>query len=171
MTLLQITLLLTAGVVVLGALCWGILFLERHFPSKQYDERQKVARGNAYRAGFYLGLVWLIASGLVVGYDAHEGTLMFVLFLGFVAQMLVFHIYCLLTHAAMPLSEKPWMSIASYGIMAVFYGVNVFTARNIDARWPDKPMVNTLIQLTMAVGFGSLSLMHLIQYLRDRKSC
>ncbi len=169
MTLLRTTLLLIGGVMALGALCRGMLFLERNFPGKQYDERQKAARGNAYRAGFYFGLVWLVASELIVGYDAPEGVPMLVLFLGLLAQMLVFHIYCLLTHAALPLSEKPWMSIASYGLMAAFYAVNVFTARNIAARWPVKPMVNTLIQLSMAVGFGTLSVMHLIQYLRDRK--
>lgn len=43
-------LVFSLGVLILLVLvCLGAVWLERRFPGKRFDERQKIARGNAYR--------------------------------------------------------------------------------------------------------------------------
>ncbi len=169
MTILDILLWLLGGLAAVVLLCFAALWMEKAFPGKSYDERQMKARGNGYRLGFFVGLLWMFGCAAYLTFTENSENMALLLFLGFMTQTLTFHIYCLATHAALPMSEKPLTAILSYGILAVFDGVNVVLASQIDQRWPEKPQVNTWIQLSMAVGFGALSIMHLIQYLRDRK--
>ncbi len=167
MTILDMLLWFLGGLAVIALICVGTLWLEKNFPGEQYDERQKIARGSAYRVGFFVGLIWLFLGVLI--WKELGDWLMLYFFLGFEAQALAFHFYCLLTHAALPMSEKPWTAIISYGAIAAVDAVNVITSSRMDARWPEKPPVNTWMQLSMAVGFGALAILHLIQHLRDRK--
>lgn len=119
--------------------------------------------------GFYVGGVWYIVPILYIMFGGDRDGMLLVVFFGFLAQTMAFHIYCLLTHAALPMSQKPVTTIVSYGVLAASQVVYLLIGIDLDGRWPDKPPVMTWLYLSMAVGFGALCVMHLIQYLRDKK--
>lgn len=169
MTVFKMLLCLLAGVGAIFLICWVILWFEKNFASEKYDERQQLARGRAYRAAYCVGIVWIFVSLFYIVFGGDTDGLLMVLYLGFVAQAMTFDVYCLLTHASLPLSKKPLSSILSYAGLAVIYGINTITGIEIDARYPDKPQMFTLLWLSLVVLFGTLCVLHLIQYLRDKK--
>lgn len=169
MTITEMLLWLLLGLVAIVALCFAVLWFEKNFPMTNFDERQQISRGKAYRVGFYVSAIWSIVSLFYIMFGGDIDGMIMIIFLGFSAQALAFHTYCLLTHAALPMSQKPVSTIVSYSILSAFYAVNVCIAKGLDSRWIDKPPVNTLLQLSLAVGFSALAIMHLIQYLRDKK--
>lgn len=170
-------LLIVAGIIllVLAAivlLCLGVIWLERKFPSDEFDERQKAAQGRASRMGFitamlYFGVVTVVLFQQVDGSKTIEPWLL--VFIGFMLMIMVDHTYCFLTHASLPLSQKPMTSIVCYaiaGAIQVWYTVDAvewfpltLTGRGTGG-W---------LHLLTGISFLYLSLMHLIQYLRDRK--
>ena len=111
----------------------------------------------------------MFVSILYVTYGGNQDNMLLVLWFGFFAQTLTFHIYCLLTDAALPLSQKPKTTIIGYGVLSLLYSVNTAIGWHLDGRRPEKPPVFTWMQLSLAVFFGALAIMHLIQYLRDKK--
>ena len=52
--------LLLGILALLVAVCLGVVWLERRFPGKKFDERQKIARGNAYRLSSWVGNVYFL---------------------------------------------------------------------------------------------------------------
>ena len=58
-------------IIALAGVCGLVVYLERNFPSEKYDERQKVARGNAYRFSHGVGMVYYI--GLLAYFVFHTG--------------------------------------------------------------------------------------------------
>lgn len=173
MSLLKVTgtiLAVLAGIVVL---CLGVIWLERKFPSDEYDERQKLAQGRACRLGFltgmlYFGVVSVVLLQQVDGEKTIEPWLL--VFIGFLLMVMVDHTYCFLTHAVLPLSQKPMTSIVCYGIagaVQVWYTMNAL-------EWAPLSLTGHgtggWIHLLTGISFLYLSLMHLIQYLRDRKA-
>lgn len=169
MAITEMLLWILLGLAAIVALCFAALWLEKHFPMTNFDERQQIARGKAYRLSFGVGIIWIIVSILYMSFGGNMDNMPVILWFSFLAQTITFHIYCLLTHAALPMSQKPMTAILSYGLLTLVYVVNTVIAIDIDTRWPDKPQANTWMKLSLAVWFGGLTIMHLIQYLRDRK--
>ncbi len=169
MGILEMLLWLLGGLGAIILLCVCTLWLEKNFPGEEYDERQKIARGNAYRLSFGVGIIWTFAYILYITFWGNRDIMLVVLWFGFFAQTMTFHIYCLLTHAALPMSQKPMTTIIGYGVLTAVYVFQTVIAIDIDARWPEKPQANTWMKLSLAVWFGVLTSMHLIQYLRDKK--
>lgn len=164
------------GMAVLVALCMVVIRIEKRSPDTEYDERQKQVRGNAYRISFYVSFAYFLALLYCVGlgvFDEMESVAT-LLFTGVVIQMMVFHIYCLLAHAALPLSDKgkPWRAIWGHAGLSAMnfgnFGMGVF----LDGRYAKNASGGHWRNLILAIAFGLLALMHLIQYLRDRRdSC
>ena len=158
---------------VLGAvflLCAGVIRVEKNHHSENYDERQKQAMGKAYRISFYASFCYYIGLMFVIDYLGSIKTVSMLLFIGIVIQLMVFNIYCLLAHAALPLSDrgKPWRSVWCYGVMCA---VNLaYFVADINESGAEVSG-NALRNLILAAAFAALALMHLIQYLRDRKEC
>ena len=90
-------------------------------------------------------------------------------FFGVVIQAMVFHVYCLINHAALPFSEKPIMPLVSYTLLGI---MNLFSFRNTVARWP-----LTLVghgtagwsSLVVTFVWFVLAFMYLVQLLRREK--
>ena len=116
-----------AAIVVAGVLA---VYLERHFPTDKYDERQKIARGNAYRFSHWTGMVYYF--GLLVYFIFHTGKQEWILepfvliMIGILLQLQSFHIYCIMTHSALPLGEKPLPTIVGYVVLGILYLVQYF---------------------------------------------
>ena len=162
--------LLTMGVLLaLMLLCAAVIYMERKFPSENYDERQKQARGQAYRLSFWVGILYYFMVMCIMIFG--EKGAMYIepyllLFFGFMLQVMVLHIYSVMTHAAVPLSEKPGVAIISYFVMGVL---------NLLMNDYSKPFPlvgeRSVSSIRPVLGIMALALasMHLIQLLRDRK--
>ena len=112
------------GVLVFAFLiCLAVIWLERKFPGKQFDERQKIARGNAYRVSMCVGSIYYL--GVMIYLASQEGETAGVfdfnilVVWGLILQVLVLHIYSLLTHSALPMGETPHIAIKGYLLFGV----------------------------------------------------
>lgn len=161
------------GVFALMALvCWGVIWLERQYPGGEYDERQKQAQGRASRLGMITGMVYfmVVTSVLIWQVEKPRTVEPFLLvFIGILLMLMVDHTYCFLSHASLPLSQKPMVAIICYGICGLIQLLYIWEALDRfplsltgrgSAGW---------IHLLTGVSFLYLSVIHLIQYLRDRR--
>lgn len=166
----------------LAALAVFVAWVEKKRPNEEYDERQKLIRGKAYRFGFYVGLVFYIAAFayLESGQELPMKTST-VLFLGLLIQLLAFHIYCLVENAALPLGDKGWLMVASYSIICVS---NLINYRNqvkyTEVYWqyiklePDSTLpvpdgTDSWLCLLLGITGGALAVMYLIRLLWKEK--
>ena len=169
LTALAIMGLVLAGIVLV---CLGVTRMEKTAKTSEYDERQQLVRGRGYRLAntvveIYLLAVMCVMIGQVDGEKTVEPWLL--VFLGFQIQNLVFHAYCLLNQAALPLSGKPVSMILSCcmsGVISLF-GIQSSLARDPlsfvghgSAGW---------VFIMTSFFFFSLALMHLIQLVRNRE--
>lgn len=167
-----VTLAVLAGIALL---CAGVIRWEKRHSSEEgeeYDERQRYARGNAYRLSFYVSFCYYLGLLFCMKFIEEKDSVYTMLFIGVGLQLMVFHIYCLLSHAALPLSEtdKPWRVIYFYSGLAVLAVIDFLKFAVFGkAEGLTELSGNALRSLMLGVTWGSLALMHLIQYFRDRK--
>ena len=154
--------------------CAFTVYLERNFPSEKFDERQKIARGNAYRFCHWVGLVYYF--GLMVYFTFHTGKAewplepFLLLVIGILIQLQSFHIYCVMTHCALPLGEKPMPTIIGYLVLGTMW-LAMYFGQYIPE---DTPYLSgaesmNLFRLLTALDFYALAAMHLIGLLRKEK--
>lgn len=161
------------AIAALMALCMAVIRLEKRNDSGEFDERQRQIQGNAYRLSFYVGFVYFLGLRFCLFHFGEMEAVATLLFAGIVIQLMVYHIYCLLNHAALPLSDKgkPWRMIWVHGWLSAInftnFGMKVFLV----GRYANKDASDPWGELILAVAFAALALMHLIQYFRDRKEC
>ena len=95
--------------IVMG-LCVMVTYLEKKHTEKEYDERQKLVHGKAYRLAFIAGIGYYVCVTIWQMFVAEQGKytqdIYFVIFLGIWIQLMLFNTYCLLHNAALPLSER-----------------------------------------------------------------
>lgn len=177
---MNIGLVLFLSVIVIAivvAVCAFTVYLERNFPSKKFDERQKIARGNAYRFCHWIGLAYYF--GLIVYFTFHTGKAewpvepFLLLAIGLLIQLQSFHVYCLMTHCALPLGEKPMTTIISYFILGSVWLVMHFTQyipeEAAAAAGVTGAKSMNLFRLLISFSFLSLAVLHLISMLRKEK--
>ena len=157
------------GIVVL---CAGVIYLQKKAPGQEYDERQKIMRGKASDLSLTTGFVYfLVVTAILIRQVEGEKTVepFLLIFFGLELQMLVYHTYCLLTHSAMPLSQRPVTAVVCYSFSGLIQFLYIFN------RLGDFPIAMVgrgsagWIHLTGGVFFLYLALMHLIQMLWKEK--
>lgn len=155
--------------LLLAALCWGVRWMERNVPLDRYDERQNFARGNAFRISFWVGMFWYAVAMLCAAGDLLPVDDWLLIYGGVVLQVMVFHIYCVMSSAALPLSEKPMPTILIYTVLGAGQLWDTFT--NVGAQ--EMPLMgrgsSVWFHLTAAVCFFSVAAMHLISLFRKEK--
>jgi len=172
--------LCAVGVILL--LCWLVLFVERKLPWPQYDERQRIARGNGYRMAFIIGVIYFIGVShflWIQGNDEPVISTRLLVFIGLALQIMSFHIYCLLTHSALPFDEKPTFPIIAYLALGLWEIMSVWSSvtygRDFGQTLLPDGMVfvgyasTVWIELIMAVCSLSLAIMYLTRALRKEK--
>lgn len=172
-----VVLLYAAVVAVMAIAAAFAVSAERHASSEKYDEMQKINRGNAYRFSFHVGLVYYFL--LMVYFIFHTGKGAWViepfvlLLIGIIIQMDSFHIYCLMTHSALPLGEKPLPTIIGYLLLGTMYLVQYFglyiPEEEAAAAGVSGALSYNLLRLVIALSFISLAVLHLIACLRNEK--
>ena len=163
-----------ASIVLAGVLA---VYVGRNMPSEKYDERQKIARGDAYRFSHWVGMVYWL--GLLVYFVMHTGESEWMiepflwLVIGILIQLQSFHIYCLLTHSALPLGEKPLPTSIGHFVLGGMYLLMYFNQYipldAAEAAGYDGAMSFNLLRLLVSLDFFALAVMHLIAYLRKEK--
>lgn len=162
-------LLLMLGVLILLVIiCLAAVWLEKKFPGKNFDERQKIARGNANRLSSGVGMLYyLVVFTVMVWYPDIsrfvEPSLL--IFLGLELQVMVWHIYCIITHASIPLAEKPGVTVDSF----LFVGAMYLTMSRPEPLSLVGSGSNRLIWLSLGVFYGSLAVMHILSLLRRER--
>lgn len=172
-----VVLLFAVVIAFIVMACLLAVYVGWNFPSDKYDERQKIARGDAYRFSHWVGMVYWL--GLLVHFVMHtgEGEWMIEPFLwlviGILIQLQSFHIYCLVTHSALPLGEKPLPTIVGHfvlgGTYLMMYIDQYIPLDAAEAAGYDGAMSFNLLRLLISLDFFALAVMHLIAYLRKEK--
>ena len=150
---------------VIFVICALAIWIEKKYPGEKYDERQKQARGNAYRLTVICGMVYHILAAVVCGMEDVSGDIWFMLIMyGVIGEAMILHVYCFLTHAAMPLDERPVFTMIAWLIMGVVY-VLQYVIRPV----PAGAGLIGYAQLVAGCCFLLLSAMHLISYIRQKR--
>ena len=152
--------------------CALIILLEKKFPTREYDERRKAAQGRASRLGMIVGMLYFMVVMIVMIFRVdHPKTVepYLLIFIGILLMLTVDHTYCFLSHAALPISQNPFVAIVGYGICGIMQLLTVLTS----PRWYPLEWVghgtSGWIHLLTGMDFLFLAAMHLVQYLRDRR--
>lgn len=168
-----VLLLSTIVIAAIVAICAITVYLEQNFPSEKFDERQKIARGNAHRFSWWVGMAYYF--GLMVYFVFRVGKSEWVIqpfllvVIGILLQLQSFHIYCLMTHSALPLGEKPIPTIIGNLVLGCLYLVQSFAQHIPDnVGYAGADSMN-LFRLVISADFFCLAILHLIAFVRDRK--
>lgn len=162
------------SLVLLGIvlLCFGVTRMEKTAKSSEYDERQQLVRGRGYRLAFWVGFVYLLISiPLLVGYTAGQKKVepYLLVLCGFMLQNLVFHAYCLLNHAVLPMSQKPLFTAFGFFVCGILWLGSSYNAQQRNPLSLVGYGSDGWMYLIMAFAFFAMGLMHLIQLLRREK--
>jgi len=148
----------------LAALCLLVIWFEKHGPEGDFDERQRIAQGNAYRISFWVCFTYAAFLELYLGLVKPEELILSprtLIQIGVLMALMVFHIYCLLTHSALPLSGHPTLNAACYGVLALHFFTDFRRYLTFSEQYrPDK---ETLLRtLVFGMCFAALAVMYLI---------
>ena len=175
MSQLQLALTIIGGLFALTAFAWVCIQLAKKLPSEAYDERQKQARGKAFEICYFVQILYTAFMTYWYGNPPYGKpglslSLEEIIVLGFLIQIFLFHICCLLQGAALPFSQKPWGTIFNYSL-SCFTLLFVYFART--RRYSDQPaMMQGLLWLYLFAGAGALYIiiLHLIQFFRNKRA-
>ena len=150
------------------------VYVGRNNSTEKFDERQQIDRSHAYRFSWWVGMAYYFV--LVVYFVFHTGKSEWTLepfllvFIGVLIHLQSFHIYCLMTHSALPLGEKPVPTIIGNFLLGGLYLVQYFfqyIPENIVGLTGAESM--NLFRLLISLDFFALAVFHLIAYLRKEK--
>ena len=161
--------LLLGVLALLAAVCLCAIWLERRFPGKKYDERQKISRGNAYRLGSWVGSVYFLTIlAIMLRWPDFSKFIepYLLIFLGLELEVMVMHMYCIITRASLPLSEKPGMAIGCYLFVGAMYLTMNPSAEPLSLVGYGS---NRVIWLSLGVYFLALAAMHIVSLLYREK--
>ena len=161
--------LLLGILALLVAVCLGVVWMEHRFPGKKYDERQMAARGRAWRFSGIVGMVYYL---LIFAYflrcdsrGSFEVAPYLLMFGGIALSSLSFQIYCLLTHASLPLGDKPFRSAITAAALAVMYFVR--STPDLPGFVQESWGSNFWVRLILTVFWACMALIYLIDWLRE----
>ena len=165
-SVIGIILAVLAGIVLL---CLGVTRMEKTAKSSEYDERQQSVRGRGYRLAYWVGFVYLLISiPLLVGYTEGQKKVepYLLVFCGVMLQNLVFHVYCLLNHAALPMSQKPLFTAFGFFVCGILWMSSSYNAQQRNPLSLVGYGSDGWMYLLVAFTFFAMALMHLFQLLR-----
>lgn len=172
MSALKVVGMIIGALVLVIALCALAVWIEKRFPGKEYDERQKMAKGRGYRLSFWVGMIYYLAVAIIlIGQVDDEKTVepYLLVMIGLMLQAMVDHTYCLLTHSALPLSQNRAVTVFGY----VVCGMLQLVQFRILSKRVGLALVghgsSPWICLIAGCCFFYLTVLHVIQALMERK--
>lgn len=154
-------LLIIVGILaVLLGICALAVWLRKIYPyhGDEYDERQKQARGDAYRLAFGAGIVYDLLIAMGIGMENPSADLVFSLLLaGIFGQVMLVIFYCFLTHAELPLGKKPLgYAVSSFALSML----NILEFLLVGQSW---------VKLAAGMCFLTMAVLYLIAYIRQKR--
>ena len=168
----KMVLLIIGVLAFVVALCVAAVWVEKVFPGKEYDERQKIAKGRGYRLGFWVGIAYYMGVALVLLWqvDGEKTVEPYLLVMaGVILQAIVDHTYCLLTHSALPLSQNRLWAISGYVVCGALHFTQFYIFSKRDGVSLLGHGTAAWIWLIGGCCFLYLAALHMIQALLDRK--
>ena len=162
-----------AALAAIVLLCLGVLWAQKHYPSEDFDERQKLARGKASTLAMSVGVVYFLGVCLFLLNQVEKTKTIepyLLVMIGLELMAMVDHTYCLLCHAALPFSKKGGSTAICY-LLCGLVDIGQFALRRewvSTLSWVGKG-TQPLFYLLLGVTFLYLGLMHAIAWLWDRK--
>lgn len=172
MSILQVTGMIVGVLALVMALCAAAVWLEKKFPGKEYDERQKIAKGRGYRLAFWVGILYYAVIGIVlIGQVDGEKTVepYLLVMIGLMLQAMVDHTYCLFTHSALPLSQNRVVTVFGYVVCGTLQLVQFRIWSKRDGLALVGHGSSPWIWLIAGCCFFYLTVLHVIQALMERK--
>lgn len=161
--------LVLVGVVVY---CYGAIWLEKQAHGEFYDERQLLVRGRAYQLSSRVAeLCCLVMVSVFISQVDGEKIIepYLAVIATFVVKSLVFHTYCTINYAAMPVSQKPLINFIGFAVIGSFW---LWSAVRYQQRTPLSLIGYGSWGVAQLVGVCyvyAIALMYLIQVLRREK--
>ena len=163
-----------AGVVVIPVASVLIVRYQRKHTSKNYDERQKLAQGKAGQAAFLVMYLYLAVflgiyawQGMVYDASVSAAQVSWVLAVGVIAPMLVYHTCCFLTDAGLPLNKKPQQMFAAYCFSGVLEFLNYYLRCWLYPNSRDR--FDGHLWLLISVSSTYLAVLYFMEWRRRRK--
>jgi len=161
------------GVLALLVLaCWVSVWWQRKGFGKDFDERQLQAQGQARLFSDAVSFAYFLPLALWLWYASRKGIAtmepyLLVIF-GLLLNATAFHIYCIMTYAALPLGKRPGVAAAWFALMGVVQLAYFFCdgSGSVPVTGPDSFL---WVNLSFGVACLSLAAAHLISLLRKEK--
>jgi hypothetical protein len=172
MSIISVIGIMLAVLACIVLLCLGVTRMEKTAKISEYDERQQLVRGRGYRLSYWVGFVYLLISiPLLVGYTTGQKKVepYLLVLCGVMLQNLVFHAYCLLNHAALPMSKKPLFTALGFLVCGFLWLGSSYNAQKRNPLSLVGYGSDGWMYLLVAFTFFAMGLMHLIQLLRREK--
>ena len=154
-----ITVLMIIGILAaLLGLCAVAIRVRQKYPGEQYDERQKQARGEAYQLAFWLGTVYYLVIGLIIGIERLESELIFQLLIaGILGQFMVLNFYSFMNYASLPVGKNSMSSVVCFFALGAMYLIEHFV------------VFQSWVPLATGICFLTMAALHLINLIRQNK--
>lgn len=173
MTIIQAFVLLLGILAVIIGICLLSLFLRKRFPRKDFDERQKLAQGEAYRVSFLMLLTYLI---VILALDAagllEEVSLQLIILLELVVGLLTYDTYCMFTGASLPVGEAPGKSALVSGGLSLLWFIQFFGYLRLKGSFKSVLSLSDTthwLRLLMGVAFGYSAIAYCVQFWKEQK--
>lgn len=153
MPFLSALLLVVAIALAVLAVCAVLTWVEKKNPPKQFDERQQIVRGQAYKWACVTGLCYFISIAILdlVLPSGVQADLFLVIMVGITLAIFVCECYCCFHDAYLPLTKSPKANIImlyALGAMYLLQAVN----------WVDRMTVTFAEDGFRIVKFGEVML-------------
>lgn len=154
-----ITVLIIIGILAaLLGLCAVAIRVRQKYPGEQYDERQKQARGEAYQLAFWLGTVYYLLIGLIIGIERLDSELIFQLLIaGILGQFMVLNFYSFMNYASLPVGKNSMSSVVCFFALGAMYLIEHFV------------VFQSWVPLATGICFLTMAALHLINLIRQNK--
>lgn len=173
MTAIGVIGIAVAALLTLVLVCGTARGLYRSGDNKAYDERQLIEQG---RARAVANTVEAVYFGLLTAYLIHmefggKQTLppSLLIFIGLLLQIMTYHIYCVMTHAALPFGENPKATIFWLTAAGLVQFGNFCTNHRTPPLWAPGDTGIGVLNLAAGTAFFFLALLHLICLLRKER--
>ncbi|MBR3974114.1 MAG: hypothetical protein IKJ99_09235 [Oscillospiraceae bacterium] len=169
MMILKGILWMVSALLGIVALCGFHLWLDKKSKVEEYDERQKVEQGRASHISMMTGLIYFLGVMMWMELGELPADPGFLIFAGLLLELMVYHVYCLMTQAALPLSKTAKTTIGGYVTLGVVWFLRAAMydpARDMTLH--GQGIGFWMFAMTSFCCFA-LAAMHLISHLRNKR--
>lgn len=149
-----IAMLLVVGIAMAVLAASALLvWVEKKKPPKQFDERQQIVRGKAYKWACVTGFCYFIAVGILdlVLRDGVQADLFLLVMIGVTLSAFVRECYCCFHDAYLPLTQSPKVNIILLYVSSVIFLLNA-------ASWVSRMRVTITESGFEVLDFGEVAL-------------